>query len=85
MRTGRCDAPGLPSGLSRERGSATRPDGRPNPFLDILRDPATLDWQPVMKIEHYRLRTGSSRRPATLRVEELPPYQAGPEHNPADS
>ncbi|RME94364.1 MAG: DUF3883 domain-containing protein [Verrucomicrobia bacterium] len=49
----------------------------PNPSLNILRDPATLDWQPVMKIEHYRLRTDSSRRPVTLREDDPPPYQAG--------
>lgn len=33
--------------------------GTPSPSLNILHDPATLDWQPIVKIEHYRLRQDS--------------------------
>ena len=43
------------------------------PSLNILRDPAKLDWQPVVKIEHYRLRLDSAEQPVTLR-EEPPQY-----------
>ena len=45
----------------------------PNPSLNILHDPATLDWQPIVKIEHYRLRQDSVKHPVELR-EEPPPY-----------
>lgn len=41
----------------------------PSPFINILRDPATLDWQPIVKIEHYRLRVNSPLHPVTLRQE----------------
>src|SRR5487761_1968063 len=33
------------------------------PSLNILRDPSTLDWQPVTKLEQYRLRQDSIARP----------------------
>ena len=46
------------------------------PSLNILRDPSTLDWQPVTKIEQYRLRQDSIARPVALR-EEPPPYGGG--------
>jgi superfamily II DNA or RNA helicase len=46
------------------------------PSLNILRDPSTLDWQPVTKIEHYRLRQDSIARPVELR-EEPTPYRTG--------
>src|SRR5207237_9930193 len=32
------------------------------PLLNVLRDPAQLDWQPVVKVEHYRLNPNSIRR-----------------------
>ncbi|MEI6342442.1 MAG: helicase-related protein [Verrucomicrobiota bacterium] len=37
------------------------------PSLNILRDPSTLDWQPVTKIEQYRLRQDSTVAPVSLR------------------
>ena len=40
----------------------------PEPSLNILRDPATLDWKPVVKVEHYRLNLHDARTP-TLREE----------------
>jgi len=46
----------------------------PNPTIHILRNPATLDWQPVVKVEHYRLKADSIERPVELR-EDRAPYQ----------
>jgi hypothetical protein len=46
----------------------------PNPSLNILRDPSTLEWQPVTKIEQYRLRQDSLKHPIELR-EEPPEYR----------
>ena len=46
------------------------------PTLNILRDPSTLDWQPVTKIEHYRLRQDSIANPVALKEEPLP-YRTG--------
>jgi hypothetical protein len=37
---------------------------RPEHRIDILRNPATLDWEPIIKIEHYLLRIESHRHPA---------------------
>jgi hypothetical protein len=37
-----------------------------NPSINILRNPATLDWQPIIKIEHYRLRVDSVTKPVEL-------------------
>lgn len=37
------------------------------PSLNILRDPARLHWQPIVKIEHYRLKFEDARNP---RVQE---------------
>jgi hypothetical protein len=48
----------------------------PNPSLNILHDPATLDWQPIVKVEHYRLNQNSTRNPVELK-EEPPPYRTG--------
>lgn len=42
------------------------------PTLNILRDPSTLDWQPVTKIEQYRLRQDSIARPVELKENSLP-------------
>jgi superfamily II DNA or RNA helicase len=52
--------------------------GTPNPSLNALHDPAALDWQPIVMIEHYRLRQDSIRYPVELR-ENAPPYRAGQE------
>jgi hypothetical protein len=48
----------------------------PNPSLNTLRDPSTLDWQAIVKVEHYRLRQDSAKHPLELR-EEPPPYRTG--------
>jgi hypothetical protein len=42
------------------------------PSLNRLRDPAMLDWQPIVKIEQYRLRQDSIARPVDLREEPSP-------------
>ena len=44
-----------------------------NPVLNVLRDPAQLDWQPVVKIEHYKLRMDSPLQPVVLH-EQPPEY-----------
>lgn len=41
----------------------------PNPSINILRNPATLEWQPVVKVEHYRLHANSIKSPVELRQE----------------
>lgn len=46
------------------------------PSLNILRDPSTLDWQPITKIEQYRLRQDSLKHRVELR-EDMPPYGGG--------
>lgn len=46
------------------------------PSLNILQDPAILDWQPVVKVEHYRLNQNSIRHPLELKENSLP-YRAG--------
>lgn len=46
------------------------------PSLNIFRDPSTLDWQPVAKIEHYRLRQDSALHPVELK-EEPTVYRTG--------
>jgi hypothetical protein len=38
-------------------------------------NPATLDWQPIVKVEHYRLNVKSVKYPVELR-EEPPEYRA---------
>lgn len=44
-----------------------------NPTLNILRDPSQLEWQPIVKVEHYRLRVESQTQPVVLQ-EESPGY-----------
>lgn len=44
------------------------------PSINILRNPATLDWQPIVTVEHYRLKVESIRTPVELR-EDRAPYQ----------
>lgn len=46
----------------------------PNPTINILRNPARLDWQPIVKVEHYRLKADSIRQPVELH-EERAAYQ----------
>ena len=48
------------------------------PTLNIFRDPAKLDWQAVVKVEHYKLRLDSVENPVVLR--EDPPYYGAPPH-----
>jgi superfamily II DNA or RNA helicase len=43
------------------------------PSLNIFQDPSKLDWQPVVKVEHYKLRIDSPVSPVVLR-EEPPSY-----------
>lgn len=38
----------------------------PQPSINILRDPAKLDWQPIVKVEHYRLKQDSIKSPVAL-------------------
>ena len=42
----------------------------PEPSLNILQDPAKLDWQAVVKVEHYKLRLDSPISPVVLREDE---------------
>ena len=49
--------------------------GERTDVVDIY-DPATLDWQPIVKIEHYRLRQDSVKHPVELK-EDAPPYRTG--------
>ena len=37
------------------------------PTLNILRDSATLDWQAIVRVEHYRLRQDSLKHPIELK------------------
>ncbi len=46
------------------------------PSVNALRDPATLDWQPIVKVEHYRLKQDSVKHPVELK-EDAPPYRTG--------
>lgn len=41
----------------------------PEPSINVLRNPATLEWQPVVRVEHYRLRVDSVKHPVSLREE----------------
>lgn len=47
------------------------------PTLNILQDPGTLDWQPIVKVEHYRLRQDSIRHPVEPK-EDPSPYRTSP-------
>ena len=49
------------------------------PHLNILRDPSTLDWQAVSKIEHYKLRQDSITRPVHL-ADDGPSYPSSGSH-----
>ena len=33
------------------------------PSTNILRNPATFDWRPIVKIEHYRVKVDSIKHP----------------------
>jgi hypothetical protein len=46
------------------------------PSLNIFQDLAILDWQPIFKVEHYRLRQDSLKHPVELR-ESIMPYTIG--------
>ena len=46
------------------------------PSLNIFQDPAILDWQPIVKVEHYRLKQDSIRHPVEFK-EDPTPYRAG--------
>jgi superfamily II DNA or RNA helicase len=48
----------------------------PVPSLNKLNDPATLEWQPIVKVEHYRLRQDSVKHPVELK-EDSTPYRTG--------
>jgi len=42
------------------------------PSLNILQDPGSLDWQPIVKVEHYRLRQDSMQHPVRLHEDSIP-------------
>ena len=46
------------------------------PSLNIFQDPAILDWQPIVKVEHYRLRQDSIKHPVELNEDPVP-YRTG--------
>jgi hypothetical protein len=41
------------------------------PSINVLRDPATLEWQPIVKVEHYRLKQDSVEHPVELKEEPM--------------
>jgi len=41
------------------------------PSLNIFQDPSKLDWQPVVKVEHYKLRIDSPTQPVVLREDPV--------------
>ena len=47
------------------------------PSLNIIQDPSTLEWQPIVKVEHYRLKQDSVKHPIALK-EDPPPYGSKP-------
>jgi len=47
------------------------------PSVNVLRDPARLDWEPVVKIEHYRLKVESAKHPVELRQDVARYYPGG--------
>ncbi len=47
------------------------------PSLNSLQDPASLDWQPIIKVEQYLLKQDSLKRPVELK-EDPAPYRTGP-------
>ena len=49
-----------------------------NPSLNLFHDPATLDWQPIVRVEHYRLKMESAKHQMDQK-EDWPPYT--PESN----
>lgn len=54
----------LPAGQPEEAGC--------EPCFNLLNDPATLKWQPVVKVEHYRLRQDSVNHPVELKEDSTP-------------
>lgn len=46
------------------------------PSLNTIQDPAQLDWQPVIKIEQYRLKQDSIKHPVELEEDPVP-YRTG--------
>lgn len=42
-----------------------------DPSLNIFQDPSKLDWQPVVKVEHYKLRLDSPTQPVGLREDPV--------------
>ena len=44
----------------------------PTPTINILHDPSTLEWQPIVKVEHYRLNIESPKAP--ILSEDSAPY-----------
>jgi superfamily II DNA or RNA helicase len=42
-----------------------------DPSLNIFQDPSKLDWQPVVKVEHYKLRVDSPISPVVLREDPV--------------
>jgi hypothetical protein len=47
-----------------------------SPSLNVFQDPAILDWQPIVKVEHYRLRQDSIKHPVELNEDPVP-YRTG--------
>lgn len=46
------------------------------PSPNVLQAPAVLDCQPIVKVEHYRLKQDSIKHPVELK-EEAPPFRTG--------
>jgi hypothetical protein len=42
------------------------------PSLNTICDPGQLDWQPIVKVEHYLLKQDSLKRPVELKEDPIP-------------
>jgi superfamily II DNA or RNA helicase len=47
-----------------------------NPSLNAIKDPGQLDWQPIVRIEQYRLNQDSIKHPVELKEDPVP-YKTG--------
>lgn len=46
--------------------------GTSTPSVNTIQDPAQLDWQPIVKVEHYRLKQDSLGQPVQLKEDSSP-------------
>jgi superfamily II DNA or RNA helicase len=46
--------------------------GTDSPSLNMIRDPARLRWEPIVKVEHYRLRQEDANNPKITETDQAP-------------